>query len=103
LAAQSKVRYSIDNPSKFIQSNLVGFANIQETTRNFYIKNLIYSSNSYVYGVNSKLLFFVNQFFNHPVSLYAASKKSNQLIVHCYRNLFGIPATALRLFTVYVP
>ena len=103
LAAQAGVRYSIENPSAYIQSNLVGFANILECCRNFSIDNLIFASSSSVYGGNKNLPFDESQSVNHPVSLYAASKKSNELMAHTYSHLFGIPCTGLRFFTVYGP
>tara|TARA_Y200000002_G_C22686123_1_gene666056 strand:- start:3844 stop:4887 length:1044 start_codon:yes stop_codon:yes gene_type:complete len=103
LAAQAGVRYSLENPSSYIQSNLVGFANILEVCRKYNIQNLIYASSSSVYGGNSNLPYKEDQSVSHPVSLYAATKKSNELMAHTYSHLFGIPATALRLFTVYGP
>ena len=103
LAAQAGVRFSIDNPQPYIQSNIVGFHNILECCREYPIKNLIYASSSSVYGGNTKVPFSEKDQVNHPVSLYAATKKANELIAHSYSNLFNIPATGLRLFTVYGP
>ncbi len=103
LAAQAGVRYSITNPSAYIQSNLVGFANILEGCRENNISNLIYASSSSVYGGNKNLPFYEEQPVNHPVSLYAATKKSNELMAHTYSHLYGIPTTGLRFFTVYGP
>ena len=103
LAAQAGVRYSLENPSAYIQSNLVGFANILECCRHFPVKHLVFASSSSVYGANGKLPFSEDDGVDHPVSLYAASKKSNELMAHVYSHLFGIPATGLRFFTVYGP
>jgi len=103
LAAQAGVRYSLINPDSYIQSNLLGFINIIESCKDYKINNLIYASSSSVYGANSKLPFCENDQVNHPVSLYAATKKSNELIAHAYSNLYNIPTTALRFFTVYGP
>ena len=103
LAAQAGVRYSIENPKAYIQSNLVGFSNILEISRRFTIQNLIFASSSSVYGGNTKLPFNERQQVNHPVSLYAATKKANELMAHSYSHLFGIPVTGLRFFTVYGP
>ena len=103
LAAQAGVRYSLINPDAYIQSNLLGFVNVLEACKLNKINNLIYASSSSVYGANSKLPFCENDPVNHPVSLYAATKKSNELIAHAYSNLFDIPSTALRFFTVYGP
>ena len=103
LAAQAGVRYSIVNPKAYIQSNLVGFCNIIEACRNFKIDNFIYASSSSVYGGNMLLPFSEQATVNHPISLYAASKKSNELIAHSYSHLFDIPCTGLRFFTVYGP
>ncbi len=103
LAAQAGVRYSLKNPKSYINSNLVGFANILELCRNYEIKNLIYASSSSVYGSNKKMPFSENDEVNHPISLYAATKKSNELMAHSYSYLFEIPATGLRFFTVYGP
>ena len=103
LAAQAGVRYSINNPSLFIESNLVGFGNILECSRKFNIDHLIYASSSSVYGGNKKLPFKETQEVNHPVSIYAATKRANELMAHAYSHLFGIPTTGLRFFTVYGP
>ncbi len=103
LAAQAGVRYSIENPSEYIQSNLVGFANILEACRNYSVKNLVYASSSSVYGGNTNMPFSENKSVDHPVSLYAATKKSNELMAHAYSHLYEIPATGLRFFTVYGP
>jgi len=103
LAAQAGVRYSIENPSAYIESNLVGFANILEACRLFSVKNLIYASSSSVYGGNTNMPFEESQSVNHPVSLYAATKKSNELMAHSYSHLYNLPAIGLRFFTVYGP
>ena len=103
LAAQAGVRYSIHNPSSYIQSNLLGFANLLEQCRNHSVSNLIFASSSSVYGGNKNLPFSETQSVNHPVSLYAATKKSNELMAHSYSHLYGIPCTGLRFFTVYGP
>ncbi len=103
LAAQAGVRYSIENPGEYIQTNLVGFANILECCRNNYVKHLLYASSSSVYGGNTKMPFSEKQSVDHPVSLYAATKKSNELMAHAYSHLYGLPSTGLRFFTVYGP
>tara|TARA_B100000700_G_C15049238_1_gene859442 strand:+ start:1937 stop:2959 length:1023 start_codon:yes stop_codon:yes gene_type:complete len=103
LAAQAGVRYSIENPSAYIQANLVGFGNILEGCRHNKIEHLIYASSSSVYGGNTNLPFREDQGVDHPVSLYAASKKSNELMAHTYSHLYHLPATGLRFFTVYGP
>tara|TARA_B100000212_G_C27364085_1_gene529542 strand:- start:518 stop:1552 length:1035 start_codon:yes stop_codon:yes gene_type:complete len=103
LAAQAGVRYSLENPKSYIQSNLVGFANILEACRKHKVENLIYASSSSVYGGNKQLPYSEVNSVNHPVSLYAATKKSNELMAHCYSYLYGIPITGLRFFTVYGP
>tara|TARA_B100000212_G_C27350703_1_gene523489 strand:- start:416 stop:1456 length:1041 start_codon:yes stop_codon:yes gene_type:complete len=103
LAAQAGVRYSIENPSSYIQSNLVGFSNILEGCRKVDIDHLIYASSSSVYGGNTLLPYSENHSVNHPVSLYAATKKSNELLAHAYSHLYKIPTTGLRFFTVYGP
>ncbi|HVO74139.1 MAG TPA: NAD-dependent epimerase [Ignavibacteriaceae bacterium] len=103
LAAQAGVRYSLINPYSYIDSNISGFLNILEGCRNFPIKHLIYASSSSVYGGNKKMPFSVHDNVDHPVSLYAASKKSNELMAHTYSSLFKIPVTGLRFFTVYGP
>ena len=103
LAAQAGVRYSIENPSEYIESNLVGFGNILEACRRHHIQHLIYASSSSVYGGNTDLPFKESQGVDHPVSLYAATKKSNELMAHCYSHLYALPTTGLRFFTVYGP
>ncbi|MEZ2415467.1 NAD-dependent epimerase [Muriicola sp. E247] len=103
LAAQAGVRYSIENPQAYIESNVVGFLNILENCRHFKIKHLIYASSSSVYGQNSKIPFETTDRVDHPVSLYAATKKSNELMAHTYSHLFGFSTTGLRFFTVYGP
>ena len=103
LAAQAGVRYSIENPAAYIQSNIVGFNHILEGCRHHSVKNLIYASSSSVYGGNTKLPFSEKHGVDHPVSLYAASKKANELMAHTYSHLYGLPATGLRFFTVYGP
>ncbi|MBK7105259.1 MAG: NAD-dependent epimerase [Ignavibacteriae bacterium] len=103
LAAQAGVRYSIENPFVYIESNIVGFINILEACRKFSIKHLIYASSSSVYGANFKQPFSENDNVDHPVSLYAATKKSNELMAHTYSSLYNIPTTGLRFFTVYGP
>jgi UDP-glucuronate 4-epimerase len=108
LAAQAGVRYSITNPHSYVQSNIVGFQNILEGCRLVHerhggCRHLVYASSSSVYGGNTKLPFSVNDSVDHPLSLYAASKKANELFAHTYSNLFGLPTTGLRFFTVYGP
>ena len=103
LAAQAGVRYSLDNPAAYVQSNLVGFGNVLEGCRHYGTQNLVYASSSSVYGGNRNLPFHEGQAVNHPVSLYAASKKANELMAHTYSHLYGLPATGLRFFTVYGP
>ena len=103
LAAQAGVRYSLENPAAYIQSNLVGFGHLLEGCRHHGTENLIYASSSSVYGGNCNLPFHEQQPVNHPVSLYAASKKANELMAHTYSHLYGLPATGLRFFTVYGP
>ncbi len=103
LAAQAGVRYSIENPSSYINSNIVGFANLLEVCRRNDIEHLIYASSSSVYGGNKNLPFSEEHNVDHPVSLYAASKKANELMAHSYSHLYGIPTTGLRFFTVYGP
>lgn len=103
LAAQAGVRYSIENPDVYIQSNVVGFLNVLEGCRHYPVKHLIYASSSSVYGSNKKVPFEESDFVDHPVSLYAATKKSNELMAHTYSHLYKIPATGLRFFTVYGP
>jgi len=103
LAAQAGVRYSIENPEAYISSNLVGFANILECCRNFDIKHLLFASSSSVYGMNKKQPFSEEDDTDSPVSLYAATKKSNELLAYSYSHLYDIPITGLRFFTVYGP
>ena len=103
LAAQAGVRYSIENPAAYIQSNLVGFGHVLEGCRHHGIEHLVYASSSSVYGGNTNLPFSEQQGVDHPVSLYAASKKANELMAHTYSHLYGLPATGLRFFTVYGP
>ena len=103
LAAQAGVRYSLENPAAYIQSNLVGFGHILEGCRHHDVDNLVYASSSSVYGGNRNLPFHERQPVNHPVSLYAASKKANELMAHTYSHLYGLSATGLRFFTVYGP
>ena len=103
LAAQAGVRYSLENPESYVDSNLVGFLNILECCRNFKIKHLVYASSSSVYGLNKKIPFSTDDNVDHPISLYAATKKSNELMAHTYSHLFNIPTTGLRFFTVYGP
>ena len=103
LAAQAGVRYSLENPYAYIESNLVGFINILEACRHNDVESLVYASSSSVYGANRKLPFAVRDPVDHPVSLYAATKKANELMAHTYSHLFGLPTTGLRFFTVYGP
>jgi UDP-glucuronate 4-epimerase len=103
LAAQAGVRYSIDHPTVYIDANLQGFANILEGCRHHGCENLLFASSSSVYGANTKLPFSVHDNVDHPISLYAASKKANELMAHSYSHLYGLPATGLRFFTVYGP
>lgn len=103
LAAQAGVRYSLINPDSYIQSNIVGFLNILEACRHYPVKHLVYASSSSVYGLNGKTPFSVHDSIAHPVSLYAATKKSNELMAHTYSHLYQIPTTGLRFFTVYGP
>ena len=103
LAAQAGVRYSLDNPTSYIENNLMGFLNILEACRNNNVDNLIYASSSSVYGGNKNMPFNENQSVDHPLSLYAASKKSNEMLAHSYSHLFQIPSIGLRFFTVYGP
>lgn len=103
LGAQAGVRYSIDNPDAYISSNMIGFYNILECCRHYPVEHLVYASSSSVYGANKKVPFSVEDKVDYPVSLYAATKKSNELMAHCYSKLYGIPATGLRFFTVYGP
>jgi len=103
LAAQAGVRYSLKNPQAYVQSNLVGFGNILEACRHGDVEHLVYASSSSVYGANRKLPFAVEDAVDHPVSLYAATKKANELMAHSYSHLYGLPTTGLRFFTVYGP
>ncbi len=103
LAAQAGVRYSLENPNAYIQSNLVAFANILESCRRYPVEHLVYASSSSVYGANKKMPFSVQDSVDHPVSLYAASKKANELMAHAYSHLYQLPTTGLRFFTVYGP
>lgn len=103
LAAQAGVRYSIENPDTYIQSNIVGFLYILEACRHFPVKHLVYASSSSVYGANAKIPFSEDDQVDHPVSLYAATKKSNELMAYTYSHLYQIPTTGLRFFTVYGP
>jgi len=103
LAAQAGVRYSIENPDAYIQSNIIGFFNILECARRFPVEHLVYASSSSVYGANKKTPFSTEDMVDYPVSLYAATKKSNELMAYTYSHLYHIPATGLRFFTVYGP
>lgn len=103
LAAQAGVRYSITNPHAYVDSNLVGFVNILEACRHNEIAHLVYASSSSVYGLNTKIPYSTSDRVDHPVSLYAATKKSNELMAHTYSHLYGLPTTGLRFFTVYGP
>ncbi len=103
LAAQAGVRYSIDNPLAYINSNIVGFAHILEGCRHHGVEHLVYASSSSVYGANTTMPFSIHQNVDHPLSLYAASKKSNELMAHTYSHLYKLPTTGLRFFTVYGP
>ncbi len=103
LAAQAGVRYSIENPNIYVESNLVGFVNILEGCRHNNVLNLIYASTSSVYGLNEKMPLSPHDSTEHPMSLYAATKKANEMMAHCYSHLYGLPTTGLRFFTVYGP
>ena len=103
LAAQAGVRYSLEDPHAYVESNLVGFLNILEGCRRQQVRHLLFSSSSSVYGANTRLPFSVHDNVDHPVSLYAATKKANELMAHSYASLYGIPCTGLRFFTVYGP
>jgi UDP-glucuronate 4-epimerase len=103
LAAQAGVRYSIENPLAYVKTNIVGFTHILEGCRNSNVKHLVYASSSSVYGANTKMPFSIHDNVNHPLSLYAASKKTNELIAHTYSHLYRLPTTGLRFFTVYGP
>ncbi|AAU91457.1 capsular polysaccharide biosynthesis protein I [Methylococcus capsulatus str. Bath] len=103
LAAQAGVRYSLENPHAYVDANLVGFCNILEACRHYEVEHLVYASSSSVYGANTAMPFSVHHNLDHPVSLYAATKKANELMAHTYSHLFGLPTTGLRFFTVYGP
>ena len=103
LAAQAGVRYSLKNPLAYIKSNIDGFANILENSKKYKIENFVYASTSSVYGANTKIPFSEHDSVNHPLSVYAATKKSNELMAHAYSHLYGLPTTGLRFFTVYGP
>ncbi|CAI8831146.1 NAD-dependent epimerase [Methylococcus capsulatus] len=103
LAAQAGVRYSLENPHAYVEANLVGFCNILEACRHYEVEHLVYASSSSVYGANTAMPFSVHHNVDHPVSLYAATKKANELMAHTYSHLFGLPTTGLRFFTVYGP
>ena len=103
LAAQAGVRYSLKNPHAYVDSNLVGFTNVLECCRHSHVKHLVFASSSSVYGANTKMPFSVHDNVDHPVSLYAATKKANELMAHTYSHLYGLPCTGLRFFTVYGP
>jgi len=103
LAAQAGVRYSLENPQAYVDSNIIGFVNILECCRHNSVKHLVFASSSSVYGANTKMPFSVHHNVDHPVSLYAASKKSNELMAHTYSHLYALPCTGLRFFTVYGP
>ena len=103
LAAQAGVRYSIENPQAYVDANLVGFTNVLEGSRHNKVKHLVFASSSSVYGANTKLPFSESDSVDHPISLYAASKKANELMAHTYASLFNLPCTGLRFFTVYGP
>lgn len=103
LAAQAGVRYSLENPHAYIDSNIVGFTNILEACRHNDVKHLVYASSSSVYGANTNMPFSIHDNVDHPVSLYAATKKANELMAHTYSHLYGLPTTGLRFFTVYGP
>ena len=103
MAAQAGVRYSLDNPGAYIQANLVAFGNLLEACRHHAVEHLVYASSSSVYGANRKMPLATGDNVDHPISLYAATKKSNELMAHSYSHLFGLPTTGLRFFTVYGP
>jgi len=103
LAAQAGVRYSIQNPHAYVDSNLVGFVNVLEACRHHGVEHLVYASTSSVYGANTRMPFSVHDNVDHPLSLYAATKKANELMAHTYSHLYGLPVTGLRFFTVYGP
>lgn len=103
MAAQAGVRYSLENPMAYVDSNLIGFVNLLECCRHYEVKHLVYASSSSVYGQNEKIPFETSDRVDHPISLYAATKKSNELMAHTYSHLYGLPTTGLRFFTVYGP
>jgi len=103
LAAQAGVRYSMENPQSYVDSNIIGFTNILEACRHNNVKHLVYASSSSVYGANTSMPFSIHHNIDHPLSLYAASKKANELFAHTYSNLYNLPTTGLRFFTVYGP
>jgi UDP-glucuronate 4-epimerase len=103
LAAQAGVRYSLQNPHAYVDSNLVGFVNVLEACRHHGVEHLVYASTSSVYGANTRMPFSVHDNVDHPLSLYAATKKANELMAHTYSHLYGLPTTGLRFFTVYGP
>ena len=103
LAAQAGVRYSLENPHAYVDANLVGFVNLLECCRHHRVKHLVFASSSSVYGANTRMPFSVHDNVDHPVSLYAATKKANELLAHTYSHLYGLPVTGLRFFTVYGP
>ena len=103
LAAQAGVRYSLENPHSYIESNLAGFTNILEACRQYDVEHLVYASSSSVYGLNAEMPFHEGQNVDHPLALYGATKKANELLAHSYSHLFGLPTTGLRFFTVYGP
>ena len=103
LAAQAGVRYSILDPQSYVDNNITGFLNILENCKIFKIKHLLYASSSSVYGANKKIPFSETDGVNHPISFYAATKRSNELMAHCYSHLYNLPTTGLRFFTVYGP
>jgi len=103
LAAQAGVRYSLENPQSYIDNNITGFLNILESCRAYPVKHLVYASSSSVYGLSKEIPFSVNSHTDHPLAIYAASKKANEMMAHSYAHLFDIPSTGLRFFTVYGP
>src|SRR5215213_3602148 len=103
LAAQAGVRYAFENPHSYVNSNLVGFLHVLEGCRHHDVKHLVYASSSSVYGANTRMPFSIHDNVDHPLNLYAASKKANELMAHSYSHLYGLPVTGLRFFTVYGP
>ena len=103
LAAQAGIRYSLENPNAYVDSNILGFLNLIECCRHYNIKHLVYASSSSVYGLNAQIPFSTDQHTDHPISIYAATKKSNELMAHVYSHLFQLPTTGIRFFTVYGP